>query len=80
MKQILDTKFNLELGDLGLTIDDKKMLKKEMMQNSDVLEFLNGLVTTSDHGRPMYMANINLTLKDIDPSTRLKYYKYLSLY
>ena len=50
---------------------------KEMMQNSDVLEFLNGLVTTSDHGKPMYMANINLTLKDIDPNTRLKYYKYL---
>jgi hypothetical protein len=48
-----------------------------MMQNSDVLEFLNGLVTTSDRGKPMYMANINLTLKDIDPSTRLKYYKYL---
>ena len=27
MKQSLDTKFNLEIGDLGLTTDDKKMLK-----------------------------------------------------
>ena len=38
MKQILDTKFNLELGDLGLTTDDKKMLKIIKNIPKDILE------------------------------------------
>lgn len=50
---------------------------EEMFSDPNVVEFLNGLVTTNDRGVPLYMANINLTLKDIDPSTRLKYQKYL---
>jgi len=44
-----------------------------MFSNTNIIEFLNGLVTTNDKGIPLYMANINLSIKDIDPSTRLKY-------
>lgn len=54
-----------------------KEVTEEMFSDPNVIEFLNGLVTTNDRGIPLYMANINLTLKDIDPSTRLKYQKYL---
>jgi ubiquitin C-terminal hydrolase len=38
MKQILDTKFNLELGDFGITTDDKKMLKIIKNIPKDILE------------------------------------------
>lgn len=50
---------------------------QEMYNDPDIKEFLNGLVLSEDNEVPFYKANLNMTLKDIDSSTRLKYSKFL---
>ena len=57
------------------TLDIKD--KNELYKNSDIKEFLNGLVISQSNEIPYYKLNLNMTLKDIDPSTKLKYSKYL---
>ena len=57
------------------TLDIKD--KNELYKNSDIKEFLNGLVILQFNEVPYYKLNLNMTLKDIDPSTKLKYSKYL---
>ena len=51
--------------------------KNELYNNPDIREFLNGLVISQYNEIPYYKMNLNMTLKDIDPSTKLKYSKFL---
>lgn len=50
---------------------------KDLYSDPNIREFLNGLVLTDNDEIPCYKANLNMTLKDVDFATRLKYTKFL---
>jgi len=48
-----------------------------MYNNPYIREFLNGLIISQSEEIPYYKMNINMTIKDTDSSTRLKYSNYI---